>query len=372
MNNQASTRPLLAYAVLAENWGATHDLVSGLVPLFTPLAAKRTGQPFSPDDFARDIDEYYGLRISAKVAGDWVSRLESAELIKRVSGQEGPFAVFVYGDLIPSSATISEAQVTSLLQEFRTFAVSAFARHKIGVNPAIFEIAFFERIVSQSFLSLISAKNKISEADEGNQLRLPKRHEEFAALSADARLDATVAAFIYDSLENNQQRWRIIETIAAGAVLAEVVLNFQEGAQKLDFSGVAIYFDAPLLMNLLSLGDNQASAYARELYEAVKQANGRVKTFEHCIEEIKGNIDGALREYEAGRAFGPTGVRLGQSAHRNYVGDVRMDVEAALQRVGIDVERFDFGRLYSYCSVDQEESLRDSLGFFTNRVSSGA
>jgi hypothetical protein len=146
------------------------------------------------------------------------------------------------------------------------------------------------------------------------------------------------------------------------------VLNLQTGTKTLDFSRVGIYFDAPLLMDLLALGDSEASAFAKQLFEAIKVAGGKVTTFSHCVEEIKSNIDGALREYEAGRAFGPTGMRLGQSTHLHYVRDVRLDVEDALRRVDVAVDRLDFARLGAFCSSAQEEKLRNVLGTFINPV----
>lgn len=64
----SSARGLIAFAFVEEAYSKTGDLVSGLVPLFAPVLAKKPNRRFDPADFAADVQRAYDIPMSPLVA----------------------------------------------------------------------------------------------------------------------------------------------------------------------------------------------------------------------------------------------------------------------------------------------------------------
>lgn len=70
-----ATRPLIAFAFLADKFDQTGDIVQGLMPLFEPLVRARAGQPFNPAELAKALSDYYGMNVHPWAIEDWIRRL---------------------------------------------------------------------------------------------------------------------------------------------------------------------------------------------------------------------------------------------------------------------------------------------------------
>lgn len=111
------TRPLIAFAFLAERFEETGDIAQGLMPLFAPIIEIREGMEFVPKEFANDISEYYGIKVHPWVVEDWLIRLEKEKYVERIPLAHG---LYSYRYLKPpkDGQGVQEGDIKKLLDVF--------------------------------------------------------------------------------------------------------------------------------------------------------------------------------------------------------------------------------------------------------------
>lgn len=67
-------RPLLAYAYLAQT-GSQDDILSGLVPIVSPIAQANAGKAFDAQELCKKLKELYGIEIHPWVTDELVPNL---------------------------------------------------------------------------------------------------------------------------------------------------------------------------------------------------------------------------------------------------------------------------------------------------------
>lgn len=78
------SRSLITFAYVAEQFEKTGDIGQGLLPLFAPVVAKRTGARFSAAQFAEDVLEMYDIEMHPYVAKEFAPRLAAAGYLKKI------------------------------------------------------------------------------------------------------------------------------------------------------------------------------------------------------------------------------------------------------------------------------------------------
>ncbi len=367
-----SDRSLIAYAFLATTWreqGATkgNDLVMGLAPLFSAIAEKRRGELFTPDRFCDDLASNFGFHITRKAAVDWISRLTKARLLHRVIEGNSAQAYRWQAAEVAAVRGLSENDVHVVLNDFESFSSKRLARHKISIVSEELRRSFIDRLVKPDFLALIKRKSAHAKKQVTERtLRLSSSVERDKRNTEEARLDELAADFILDAAANRREIFDHIEKISAGALLAEVVLTLQEPPSQNDLIDLVIYFDAPFLMDLLDLGVDESCAYAKELFEELIAAGCKLRTFTHCVAEIKRNIKAAMEAYQLGQAFGPTGSRLSSPTFYQYASEAAINTADLLQSRAIAIDDAPGGATYSYLTESQENELFAALGLYQN------
>ena len=76
-------RPFTAFAFLADKLSQGGDIVSGLIPLFTPVIAPLAGTRFEAGKLSELLAEYYGMDIHPYAIEDLAPRLYEQGLLDR-------------------------------------------------------------------------------------------------------------------------------------------------------------------------------------------------------------------------------------------------------------------------------------------------
>lgn len=367
------SRPLIAFAFLAEKFEQTGDIVQGLMPLFSPIIAELEGKEFSGDEFAERLSNYYGIKVHSWAVEDWLSRLESEKYIERLNPSNHTVK---YRYLkVPNDTKVDEGDVASLLERFSTFADAKFRDHEIVLSKEDFEKEFCDRLIRMEFLNIV-LKPDASKAKglySAKTIRLPKsaaEAEELKSRELDEQLDYVCAEFIFKLSQEDEFSFNRLVLITCGALVAEVILDFQVPTKKVEFKNVTIYLDAPFVMDLLDLSFPENVKYSTELFKQLNETGARVAIFPHSIEEIRGAVRAPLERFDRGEvATGPTGSRLRSSPFRAYARSVIGSLEKEIKELGISIagtSSLKSPHSLQHFTAHEEEELSEGIGHYEN------
>ncbi|NIK44412.1 hypothetical protein [Xanthomonas arboricola] len=362
-------RPLIAYAFLAQTKSDPSDLMSGLAPIFIPIAKQLQGETFSADIFSEKLREIYGIKIHPWAVEDLTPRLEACGILIKAPLSEDAVG-YIYS--IPESSAsdeVTEAHIRALLSDFCTYAGTQFDSHSLSLSNEEAEKAFLEHLVLTDFSSIRTRAS--SEKKDPRVLTLKKSDASLldeAGLARRAQLDVICAAYIIDVLEKNREAYDLIVRVAHGALLAEVVLNVQNPESKIDLKQLTVILDAPLAMSVLDVRAKESTQYARAFVDELKAKGAAIKVFLHSVEEIEFNIRSVIEHVAKGAGHGATARRLvGSNSFRIYLESVRSDVRGAIERADIKVIDAPSSPQYlQEFSEDDEASFQSSLGIYNN------
>ena len=366
-----SDRPLIAYALLAQTTQVEGDLLSGLAPIFKPIVKKWTGRRFEATQLAEEVRSLYGIDIHPWAIDDLAIRLEKAGLLIK-SKINSAIEEYVYAEVTEEFNSVSESDIRSVVESF-----CAFARPILNINDLSFDDknlseAFLDQLISMDFHAILLKPNKTSSKSNGgpNTISIKKGDDVKkieARLSAQAKLNVLCASFIVDAYETNQALYNLISKIAAGALIAEVVLNIQDPGIKPSLALMNVVLDAPFVMSLLDLSSEESHAYAKQIYDRLKANKANVIVFRHSVDEIKSNLQGVTNHFASGEGYGPTARRMNKSVFKHYVTSVLRDTESAVKDVAtrIDDGPSDTAR-YNFFSKAEEEAFFGWLGTYEN------
>ncbi len=368
-----ASRALITFAFIADRFGETRDIGDGLVPLFAPIADQLAGKLFDPAEFAECFSEYYGMRVHPLVIKDQVERLKAAGLIREVVSAGEIAVAYECQRAEGFDKPIGEEDVEELLAAFGGHAKDTLAITGVSLGAGQLQDALMARLIRPEFLDII-LKPRRNDVNAGSEkvLRLPKSAEkaaEEARQELEAKLDIVCADFITKAKEGNPKLFGLIVGITSGALLAEVVLTLRSPGTKKDLSKVTIYLDSPFLMDALDLGHPSAKEYANELLSQLAQAKASIATYSHCIDEMRGNLRGALNNYHSsGSAYGPTGRRLNNLAFNNYVSGVITTANDDVIKLGVRIAPQPSATLFTFFNEREERELTNNIGSYFNDV----
>ncbi|WP_155634428.1 hypothetical protein [Burkholderia stagnalis] len=364
-------RPLIAYALLAQTTQVHGDLLSGLAPIFKPIAKKWVGRKFDAKQLANEVRDLYGIDIHPWAVDDLAPRLEKAGLITR-NRTSDVSEEYVYASVTDEFNSVSESDIRSVVDSFCRFAKPILNQNDLIVDDKALSDAFLDQLVSMDFHAILlkPVKSSTQNSATGRTLSLPKKKDDEkieAELSTRAKLDVLCASFIVDAYETNRQLYDLISKIAAGALIAEVVLNLQDPGSKPSLALMNVVLDAPFVMSLLDLSSEESHIYARQIHESLKSNKANVIIFRHSVDEIRSNLQGVINHVSNGEGYGPTARRLNQSIFKQYVMSVLRDVESAVKAIAsrIDDSPSDTAK-YNFFSKEAEDAFFGWLGTYGN------
>ncbi|MFM0113384.1 hypothetical protein [Paraburkholderia nemoris] len=366
-----SDRPLIAYALLAQTTQVQGDLLSGLAPIFKPIVKQWMGRKFDAKQLAIEVRALYGIDIHPWAIDDLAVRLEKAGLLLKNKIGDA-VDEYVYATVTDEFNSVSEADIRSVVESFCKFARPILNQNGFSIEDKTLSEAFLDQLVSMDFHAILLKPGRVSgkSGSGSNTLSLAptaERKKIDAQISAKAKLDVLCASFIVDAYETKQGLYDLISKIAAGALIAEVVLNVQDPGNKPSLGLMNVVLDAPFVMSLLDLSSEESHLYAKQIYDRLKSNKANVIVFRHSVDEIRSNLQGVINHVANGEGYGPTARRLNQSVFNQYATSVLRDVESAVKSIAtrIDDSPTDTAK-YNFFTRDAEEAFFGWLGTYGN------
>jgi len=359
-----TSKELVAFAYVNEEYAKTGDVAKGLMSLFAPIIHEQSGEIFDPVIFAEAVHEKYDIDMRPIIAKGLIPKLEESGLLlkEEVSAHVANYRCSQGPHIKPSN---KEDKVNELLNNFCNFASDALTKKKIRIPDDELKEAFIERLKSIQFLQVLD--------DQNNFQNIPLTNgsvcaiEEVSLEQLSIALDILIAEFITILSEREQAKFNLLIDIASGALLADVVLTLQNPTTNSNLSNLSVVIDSPILMDILDLNTPEYYKYATDLFDLLKKANVTLVTFKHIVEEVHGSIHAPLINISRGEdAYGPLASRIrSDSKHMAYARLVLDSLHEFIEKLDIailDDSEYNDGDSMKYCSEETEDALRNCLG----------
>jgi hypothetical protein len=119
---------------------------------------------------------------------------------------------------------------------------------------------------------------------------------------------------------------------------------------------VNVYFDSPLVMDLIGLGGKVRQAHAKRLLEGFQQLNFVPLIGPDMVFELSNNLKGLLYKNARDR-YGPTATALRKGEFKiDFVEAVRDHLEVRIQAAGIEIDR-NFTRHIEHSPINQSAEM---------------
>lgn len=367
-----TSRSLIAYAFLAQATRSEGDLLTGLAPIFKPIARKLAGKRFDPAEFAKTLGEIYGLKVSPWAIEDMAPRLENARLLSKVMLSEGVHE-YVYAEPTGEFDEVSDKDIAILLKRFVDFAQPLTEQHGLEMAPDQLEQAFLRQLVDMEFVGILIKPETVPAPERTERTitlnKSPSQVAEKEHISRQARLDVLCASFILDTYLKDPPLYALILRVATGALVSEVVLNFQDPGADVSLGGLTVVLDTPFLMAALDLSDTEARLVAEPLCKQLQEKDAQLAVFSHSVDELKDNLKAVMHEVDAGRGHGATARRLAVKSFNSYANSVMQNTEARLKQDSIKIiTPLTSATSHQYFTSDDEDEFARSLGYY-NKLS---
>lgn len=359
-----NSRELIAFAFVEEAYAKTGDLVSGLLPLFGPLLAKKAHRRFDPVEFADEVQRAYDIPMSPLVASGLVEKLAEAGLLTLSETEPNTYRIAARREEV---AKFDEQGMEEILSEFTEFANASLTH--VGLSHQdrdVLDVAFLHRLTTAQFLSFSERREK--NYYHGKTLILKRvEDDEQDAIQLEQALDVLSAEFVLRKLEASDSAGELLTRLMTGALIAEVVLTLQAPSSIDALGDLKVVFDGPLVLDFMDLSTPELRDYASDLFALVEKATARKVIFKHTLEEMKGTLRGPLDALQRGeKPFGPLGNRIRlDSSHAAYARESLNDLDQRVATLGfeiIDADLLATDERMEFCDDATEEGLRNNIG----------
>lgn len=371
INAAVPDRPLVAYAFLAQTSYTDGDLLSALAPIFKPIAKTKEGSVFDPNDFAKAVAKVFGIQVHPWAVEDLAPRLQRAGLLKQTP-TSGTTHQYIYAPVTESFSDVTESDIRGVVEKFIAFCEPILDKHSIPVDRKALEEGFLDQLVKMDFMAILVKPDRSKEDQKGSgTISLPKSTERIESEkrnAAQAQVDVLSASFILHVYREDRALYEFLVRITSGALLAEVVLNFQDPGNTTKLDRLKVVLDAPFLMSLLDLASEESHKYAKLVLDSLIEHGASIATFRHYTEEIKHNLLAVIQETAAGRGFRATSRRLSGQAFQRYAAAVAQDVPQALTEINVRIiDPPTSTASYQYFSQELEDQFYGTLGTYNNQ-----
>jgi len=361
---QKFDRPLLAYAYLAQS-GAQGDIVSGLVPIVTPIARARSGCKFDATELSTELQKLYGIDVHPWVAEDLIPRLtEAGVIVAQPLGRHA--ATYFYAETFEADpGEVAEKEIRDVASAFFEYYMKVTGTEVVDEQDV--EQRFLGQLTSLDFHIAIVRPQRAATTERTLRLKRDGEAEweegtekSQIDLEVDNRIKLLSAAFILDMKQNDPAKFDVLARIATGAIIAEYILNLRTPGGLQSLAGLRFYLDGPLVMSYLDLTDETAHAHAKRLIQLLLEKGASLLIFDHHVQEIRDNLKAAINKANAGNGHRATFRRLRQQAFRHHVEGLLSDLDAHLKREKIFPVTAPASN--QYFTAEQEQTLISRLG----------
>jgi len=355
--------PLVAFALVAEEYEKSGDPIKGLSPLFLPILKRQgVGNVYDAKTFSSDFSQTYGLEMSEFVARALADRMQEINLLQPGrTTDEFLIAPLPVGEF----ADFDESEIVKTVNTFADWAEKEVLRFGRTVTRTTLEQAFLGRLARPEFSSAFLAD---AETRDNSQIRALLGKSILNGVSeADQIFDYLVARFVIAASEQAPEVFAAVSSIAFGALIADAISGLAgSGVQKMPDPPLRVAIDGPLILDILGLNDKAHQVYAEGLFEIMRKAGVRLATFDHVVDEVRDSIRSVLKAFASGTEYGPLGQRLRQEqGYSTYATTVADTIEDRIKGLDVSVlpsevyERSDFKK---YFTDDEFDRMRNAIG----------
>lgn len=357
-----STRALIAFAYVADQFAKTNDIAQGLVPLFAPLISARAGRAFDPKKFADDVKETYDLDMHPYVAEQFAPALAQRGYLQ----EDRRDGTVHYKNLKCEIAEppIREEQLRDLIDGFVAFATPRLKRAQLSSSPDQLQAAFLDRLVRPEFLALILRPDQPSRGPR--TLGLTGDKDE--VLHTEQHFDYLVASYMLHLHQKQSDQFDLLVAATSGALVSEVIVDLQHPLTDPEpLADLPIAVDSPLILDALGLGLEGAKPYATQLIDQIKKVGAVPVVFDGTVEEIRRVLRAPLQHHERNEeVYGPLGRRFRyQPALAPYVRSIIPKIEEKISELDVEIyeiAKTDRADRRQFFSETREQELGNSLG----------
>jgi hypothetical protein len=336
-------RALLAYCALVDRLTTPGmGAIQSLMPFFAEVCVQFAGELFDASKFSAAVTARYGIEIPRLAALGFTDQMANEGLLIDVSGH-GKRPIYRYENVIAldgaaTASPVSEADIDKILTSF-----AAYCRTDELLAPLednVFHTAFLDRLLHIESMRLLARKERsITAKKSASTLVLTKPSEKVSESdSQELHIDYLTSQFLLDLRDTDEPKFELVSNIAFASMAAEAIASFQEPPGKAgDLTGLTIYLDSPLLLDMLGVNEEYAE-YGKELLQSIKKSGAHPAVLEHSVIEAESAVYAQLNYLRSG--VNQMSYKLGLSAKPDLLGALIGNVGArAEQRLGITVER---------------------------------
>jgi len=365
-------RSLIAYAFLAQATRGEGGLLSGLTPIFKPIARIHAGEKFDCNEFSKIVDEIYGLKVHPWAAEEIAPRLEKAGLLNRIQHSDQVHE-YVYAEIPEDFNAVTEDDIRQVIYQFVEFARPILLQNNLPIDEQALEEGFFAQLVDMNFISILLKPDRSKEdsrRDSTITLKKPADENDWEQTnSARAKINVLCAAFIVNAYQKDSRLYEMILQLATGALVSEVILNVQDPGETSSLEGLTVILDTPFLMSALDLSSEEAYVFTVEICNQLREKGAQLAAYSHSIDELKDNLRAVIGSMRGGYGFGATARRLNEASFASYASAVLENPESRLKQDNVRIIPAPTSQdFFQYFSGEDQERVKASFGLFDNQV----
>ncbi|WP_019276319.1 hypothetical protein [Vibrio coralliilyticus] len=266
---------LFHFAMVHEKFAQSGDIVTGLLPLFSPILEGKEGLEFDAITFCSDVRKMYGIEMHPYVAEDLSEKLvENGVLAIEKKGRSEKLII----ETVPVVQDKDlKASVQNILEAYEAYSQPILHKNDLTDSSINFSSAFTSRLARvDSFAEVAPSSDK----------------------SIEGILDYTFIRFVEYINRKGGQLKISLDKLYSGSLLSEVVLSIQEPSMDdKSIDGKLFYIDMPILLNVLGLNDEYSVECSRKLIALIRQLGGIVTTTNQYIEEAETALSLSLENH---------------------------------------------------------------------------
>lgn len=290
---EAELRTLVAFSAARSYSVSTNNPVELVLPLFEPIAAANHGKLFVAADCAMEIASRYDLVVSAELCTHW-----SGHLLKR-------------GLLVPASGIASGAAVWNQ-KNISNLNNSDFSKDLLRI---LTELRSFLAASKDFLLQSYTDAELVSLLKQGAiSSMFPKLYETGGTSKSEE--EYIYSRFLQHAAKSSPTIVESLSTLRRAAIICDLILHSREPHRPpKNPQQVSLYFDSPLVMDLIGLCGKIRREHGRRLLAGFEQLGFVPLINPEMVFEIRNNIHGLLNK-PARERYGPTAEALRKGISR--------------------------------------------------------
>lgn len=312
--------------------------MSKLLPFFEPILKEQNGTDFDTEAFADAVRKAYQWNFNTDIVEVLIPRLEDAGWIIPVTPRDGKSSYLVS---MPEEEFETDAERTAsdelreISERFRDFARDLSPLTAIPLEVEEYEDMLIEWLIYVEAFSeaSIDFKPMVRKDDKGTLQHLVEVPN-ITSLNDEQKF--LCARFVQHELKEGGSTSETLARIAAIGLLTEVVQDFVRPANSVEHTGLVVYLDAPIALELLGVSGRAARDNTKAVVDELHRIGASIRIFAQSLEEMSGALNAMLQN---SRPIGPTAIALARGeVLRDFVTSIAADPTPFLENESVQVQ----------------------------------